>query len=186
MDVVAAAEPLSFSANAPAWLLMGCAVMAVMYMMMRPRKRDPLAGGGIVRSSLAQQKALERDMQNVIVELSELTRSMSAQLETRAAKLEILIHDADGRIAALARANADAPVAPPVTGPILATAAEPVRSMRLVQDSEDRWNDVYRHADEGASITEICRSLNRPRGEVELIMALRPKPRHAESAVAVG
>lgn len=188
MDVVAATEPLSFAANAPAWLLMGCAVMAVMYMMMRPRKKDPLANGGIVRSSLAQQKALERDMQSVIVELHDLTRQMSAQLETRAAKLEILIRDADERIAALADATARAPaaaVAAPITGPVLAVepAAEPVRSMRLVQDSEDRWNDVYRHADEGASITEICRTLNRPRGEVELILALRPKPRKVEAAV---
>ena len=191
MDVVAATEPLSFSSgNAPAWLLMGMAVLTVMYLMMRPRKRDPLASASANRSSLSQQKALERDMQNVIVELSELTRSMSAQLETRAAKLEILIRDADERLAALAEANAH-------RGPLIETkpnastavptiAAEPVRSMRLVQDSEERWNDVYHHADQGMSIPEICRTLNRPRGEIELILALRPKPRSETSAVAVG
>lgn len=183
MDVVAASEPLSFAANAPAWALMLLAVITVIYLMMRPRKRDPLAGAGPMRSSLAQQKALEHDMQSVIVELNELTRQMSAQLETRAMKLELLIRDADERIAALGDANARAmPVAAEAATPSMVIAAEPVRAMRLVHDSEDRWNDVYHHADAGASIGDICRTLNRPRGEVELILALRPKDR----AAAVG
>lgn len=186
MDVVAATEPLAFSGNGAAWLLMGMACLAVMYLTVRPRKKkDPLAHSSPMRSSLAQQKALERDMQNVIVELHDLTRQMSAQLETRAAKLEILIRDADERLAQLAQAM---PVADSSAKP---QAAEPVRAMRLVQDepsSADRWNEVYRLADDGASIGEICRQLNRPRGEVELILALRPKPRAeaSEPAVAVG
>jgi hypothetical protein len=171
---------------------MGMAVLAVVYLTARPRKKkDPLAYAAPMRSSLAQQKALERDMQSVIVELHDLTRQMSAQIETRAAKLEILIRDADERLAALAEANANAP-ALATDAAKLAAAAEPVRAMRLVKDepsSEDRWNEVYRLADDGATIGEICRQLNRPRGEVELILALRPKPRAAaviEPAVAVG
>jgi hypothetical protein len=201
MDVVAATESLSLNGNMPIWLLMGMGVMACMYLTVRPRKKDPLAGGAPVRSSLAQQKALERDMQHVIVELSDLTRQMSAQLETRAAKLELLIRDADERIAELraTHAAALAPVSSAVVAvaeaaprpQAAAPAAEPVPAMRLVKDpedrfSEDRWNDVYLAADAGHSIAEICRTLGRPRGEVELILALRPKPRKVEATAAVG
>lgn len=193
MDVVAATQNVSITGNMPALLLMGGAILAVWYLTARPKKKkDPLAADAPARTSLAQQKALERDMQHVIVELSDLTRQMSAQLETRAAKLELLIRDADERILQLREATAAAPAlaaAPTLT--IVESkpepAAEPVK-MRLVQpDSEERWNDVYHHVDAGKSIAEICRTLGRPRGEIELILALRPKPRTpAEPAVAVG
>src|SRR4051812_8523479 len=84
----------------PSWLLLGLSVCAVIYFTLRPRKKDPLSHTPF-RTSLAQQKSLERDMQNVIVELSEMTRQMSAQLETRAAKLEQLMRDADAKLAEL-------------------------------------------------------------------------------------
>ena len=200
MDVAAAADTLSFnSSNSPAWLLMGMAVMAVLYLTVRPRKRDALSGTPTF--SLGQQKMLERDMQNVIVELSELTRQMSAQLETRAAKLELLIRDADERVAILeaaTRAAAARPAALTIAGlgdhaiPELAAppATPVVRTMRLADDSTsaDRWNDVYRHASEGQSAREIARATGRPQGEIELILALRPKPRNVESTevAAVG
>ena len=52
--------------------------------------------------------------------------------------------------------------------------------MRLVSDdvshTEDRWAEVYRLGDEGLTLSEISRRLARPNGEVELILALRPKP----------
>ena len=129
-------------------------------------------------------------MQNVIVELSDMTRQMSAQLETRAAKLEQLMREADTKIAEL-RAIAETvdasrrPIAEQLTeianDVIKSVDAEPSRpSMRLVSDSkphsEDRWAEVYRLGDEGLTLPEIARRLARPNGEVELILALRPKP----------
>ena len=206
MDVATAAEhlrPLGSSAS-PSWVLLGVAAMAVVYLLIRPRKRDPLAKSP-ARLSIGQQKSLERDMQHVIVELSEFARQMSAQLETRAAKLELLIRDADERVATL-NAAVDAAKSRPAaaTLPMLTLAsandsgeampaivpapAQPVRGMRLADHSVDRWNDVYAHADQGLNAREIARAMNRPQGEIELILALRPKPRHAanEPAVAVG
>ena len=210
MDVAAAAHALaatdtmSFGNNSPAWLVMGMAVMAVLYLTVRPRKRDGLSG--TPKFSLSQQKMLERDMQNVIVELSELTRQMSAQLETRATKLELLMRDADERIvtleAATAAANArpvtltlasvggDAMPMPTSLSAPTPLATTPVRGLRLADDSTsaDRWNDVYRHASEGKTAREIARSTGRPQGEIELILALRPKPRtvDATDVAAVG
>jgi len=38
---------------------------------------------------------VERQMQSLLVELSEMSRQISAQLDTRSAKLELLIKEAD-------------------------------------------------------------------------------------------
>jgi hypothetical protein len=170
----------------PAWIVLASAVLFVIYLTLRPKRRDPLASQPF-RTSLVQQRALERDMQNVIVELSEMTRQMSAQLETRAAKLEQLMRDADAKIVELQEAAKTARQTEALTeiiaevnaaAGVSAGSARP--AMRLVSDasdhSEDRWAEVYRLGDEGLTLPEIARRLSRPKGEVELILALRPKP----------
>ena len=88
--------PLGFS---PSWIVLISAVLFVLYLTLRQKRRDPLASAPF-RLSLAQQKSLERDMQNVIVELSEMTRQMTSQIETRALKLEQLMREADAKQAA--------------------------------------------------------------------------------------
>lgn len=181
-------EPLGLS---PSWIALVGAVMVVMYLTFRPKKRDPLASQPF-RTSLAQQKSLERDMQNVIVELSEMTRQMTSQLETRAAKLEQLMTDADAKLAELRSATENArptsvdhpaeftAIASDVITPAQTSTNRP--AMRLVTEhTEDRWAEVYRLGDEGLTLPEIARRLARPNGEVELILALRPKPAPAES-----
>ena len=183
VPVVADIAPLGVS---PAWIVLVSAVLFVMYLTFRPKKRDPLSAQPF-RTSLVQQRALERDMQNVIVELSDMTRQMSAQLETRAAKLEQLMRDADAKIAELqeaAKTVRQTEDLKEIIAEVNAAAAiipEPPRpAMRLVSDhsdpGEERWAEVYRLSDEGLTLPEIARRLGRPKGEVELILALRPKP----------
>lgn len=171
------------------WLILGASVVAVIYISMRPKKRkDPLAGSDTFRPSLAQQKALERDMQHVLVELSEMTRQMSAQLDTRAAKLELLIRDAEEKIQQLRDATlAHRPEATTDVSAAMALAAANAApgthrlNLRLVKDTvpppptEDRWIEIYRQADAGSTAGEIAAKMSRPRGEIELILALRPK-----------
>lgn len=182
MDVV-----LTVTSNATdtrTLILMGVSIAAVLYFTFRKkRKRDPL-GNLPFRTSMQQQKALERDMQNVVVELSEMTRQMTAQLETRAAKLDLLIQEADAKIvkldAALAAVNGQAIPAPdaidqPAKPPAKTPAKPAGPSMRLVTDTEDRWSEIYALADQGLSTSQIARQLNRPEGEVDLILHLRPK-----------
>lgn len=168
------AQTTNFS-NSSGWLLLGMSVLAIIYLMLRPRKKDPLATQPF-RSSLAQQKALERDMQNVIVELSEMTRQLSAQLETRAARLEALLREADVKLAALREQSASIGK-DEAGGESPASATRP--PIRLADDvdrhSEERWAEVYRLADEGLTLPQIAQQLHRPTGEVELILALRPK-----------
>src|SRR5665213_3691300 len=84
------------------WLLVVAVALTIFYAVMRPmrKKKDPLAYGG-QRVGLASQRAVEHDMTNLLVQLSEMARQVTAQLDTRTAKLELLIKDADERLAAL-------------------------------------------------------------------------------------
>lgn len=167
----------------PALLLMGLSIVFILYLTFRKRyKGDPL--NQPFRVTLQQQKALERDMQSVVVELSEMTRQMMAQLETRAAKLELLMQDADAKLARLDAARGENPnVEIPIDLPV---ASSKPPGLRLVKDDmEDRWAEVYMLADQGMSTSQIAGKLNRPEGEIDLILHIRPKSqRHIDVEVS--
>src|SRR5689334_23416637 len=92
------------------WIVYAVGALTIVYVVMRPsfKKKDPL-NPSTPKLGLAQQRAVERQMQNLLVELSDMARQITGQLDTRAAKLETLIKDADDRLAALRRASAGAP-----------------------------------------------------------------------------
>jgi hypothetical protein len=177
------------------WIAVAVGGMIVLYLLMRPRKKkDPLAGGPPT-FSLARQRGVEEQMNSLLVELSEMARQVSAQLDTRAAKLELLIKEADERLAALREATGGEtlePSIPPVSpvsdnGSAAQTASSreidsaeeaalsAMRPTRVDGSADPRYADVYALSDEGRSAQEIARLLSRPAGEVELILALRPK-----------
>ena len=170
------------------WVVLAAGVIATLYVIMRSksgrRKVDPLARPATAMS-LSQQRQVERDIGNLMVEMLETARQMTAQLDTRAARLEILIAEADQRLASLkSAASVAAPAAPP---PASAEPAEPspsdgparaVSDLVLTREPEEtppdpRHAEIYALADQGHSTREIARSLDRPNGEVELILALR-------------
>src|SRR3954453_19745542 len=88
------------------WIALGLGVAATMYVLMRARRKpkDPLEHKPITMP-LAQQRSVERQMSNLLIELSDMSRELSASLDTRAAKLSALIDDADKRIAELRALN---------------------------------------------------------------------------------
>src|SRR3954470_17388804 len=97
---------------ATTWIAISVGIMLVVYItFVRPlrkkKDKDPLERSHGF-STLAQQRAVERDMSNLLVELSEMARQMTAQLDTRAAKLELLLKEADERIATLRAAGGSA------------------------------------------------------------------------------
>ncbi len=134
--------------------------------MIRPwfRKKDPLSKPPAF-ASLAQQRSVERQMQNVLVELSDMARQITAQLDTRAAKLESLIREAEEKIAVMKSLQSPPGLAPPGFGPTVDSPQTP--------PSDPRHAQVYALADQGRSSMEIAQQLNRPSGEIELILALR-------------
>jgi hypothetical protein len=152
------------------WMFICMAILTILLAIVRPfsRKKDPLARPPAF-GSLAQQRSVERQMQNVLVDLSEMSRQITAQLDTRATKLEALIKEADQKIAALNAAAAK-------SGAPASFAPQPGESSAPVFETvppDTRHVEVYNLADQGRTPGEIAQQLNRPSGEVELILALR-------------
>src|SRR5437660_11229963 len=109
------------------WAIVGVGGMIGLYLLMRPRgkhKVDPLSSG--LKFPLARQRSVEQQMSNLLVELSEMARQITAQLDTRAAKLELLIKEADQKLAALeANMQAGANDPPPAATSAIHSADEP-------------------------------------------------------------
>jgi DNA-binding NarL/FixJ family response regulator len=167
------------------WAACGIAVAATAFVLFRPRmkaKKDPLARSPDA-NSLSQQRSVERQMQNLLVELSEMARQVTAGLDTRAARLDALIQEADQKIAMLsalqsavngsASAHASAESAVPAAATIAPFGAP--SPAPCAYEPDPRHVEVYTLADEGQSSSQIASKLNRPNGEIELILALRPR-----------
>jgi hypothetical protein len=160
------------------WVLIAAAVGTLFYAVVRPamrKKKDPLTKTPTM-SSLAQQRNVERQMQNLLVELSEMTRQITAQLDTRSQKLQMLIDDADQRISTLKQLQQ--PITPsPNLAPVIPRSDLVPRNIPIPdprpETTDDQHRPIYALSDQGRSATEIARQLDRPRGEVELILALR-------------
>ena len=167
------------------WALMALGVLGLLYISivrrLRAKKKDPLEHPP-PRTSRSQQRAVERDMSNLLVELQEMSRRMTAGLDTRAAKLEMLIQEADERIEKLAALRSTSGAGSTADSDPLATlrmgAAAPETAPRgaITPAAPDPWHArVYDLADQGRSPREIAQQVGRPSGEVELILALRAK-----------
>ncbi len=166
------------------YLLYAVMLVAIVLMGIGVRRRQR-QGFGNVRpnsrrrlESLAAEQDVKADMQELLGELSSLARKINAQIDTKFAKLEAAMADADRRIDVLQRLTrtargepavdvtiADEPAELPADGACPEPAVEPVRA--------DRHAAVYALADEGKGPVEIAQTLGRTPGEVELILALR-------------
>lgn len=149
------------------WIFLGLALLMIAYVALRPflKKKDPLERPPST-DRLARQRSLEQEMNGMLVQFAQMARDLTAQLDTRAAKLELLIEEADRKIAALDS------VAPTDRGDRVTGA---VASPPAASEVDPRHEEIYMLADEGRSVQEIAQRLRRPSGEVELILALRPR-----------
>lgn len=165
------------------WAVLGLIVMAGLYVtVVRPmmRKKDPLDRPTGMQG-LSQQRAVERQMQNLLVELSEMARQITAQIDTRAAKLEQLMREADGKIAELKAATERGEPSNAASAALQSLMAASTAyqgnasSGSALEETDPRHAEIYALADQGRDAYEIAAQLGRPRGEVELILALRSK-----------
>ncbi len=223
------------------WPVIILAVVTIFYIaVVRPlkskkKKKDPLDGSP--RMSLSTERSVEREMNNLLVEMSNMARQISSQLDTRATKLQMLIEEADKKIERLekleGRTSEDAittlltpPVServerveevkavvatrvkenPPageglqqasaqavqqassqavpevlpqvpgeVVGKVGKAAPAVVKTKPRKDEIDKRHGEIYSLADAGKTALEISQRLQRPRGEIELILALRPR-----------
>jgi hypothetical protein len=168
------------------WAALIVAALATAYLVLRSKaksRKDPLRRHQQAGPSLAQQRLVERQMSNLLVELSEMARAVSAGLDTRTAKLQVLIDEADRRIAELKALGGKSlplppslPTTPTTTTMRIVSDTTPETAVATTTSSSDpRHEQVYQLADLGKSAHEIAVMVGKPRGEIELILALRPR-----------
>jgi len=184
--------------NNGAYLLLGvlCLVMLSVSMLRRSHQRSATARD-LTREQLARlrdQRDVRQSMDELLIQLEEVSRRINAQVDTRFAKLEAVIRDADERIARLGtltpakpppgrnvkraeqRAAAVHPPAESDGGGLPARQADtPTKGDDgpPVAGQEEQRRRVYEMADSGALPITIADALNLPLGEVELILNLR-------------
>ena len=132
---------------------------------------------------LRDQREVQAALDDLLVQLEEVSRRVAAQVETRYAKLECVIRDADQRIARLEALSRAAPPGPPPAAepafqPGLAAAAvappvAPAAPGAPAAPRSERFRRIYEMADAGTSALAIADALQIPLGEVELILGLR-------------
>ena len=95
--------------NSTQWVLLVGVLMIIGLMMFSSVRRhrrggpDPQAYARDQIARLKDQKAIKDDLQQLVVELHDAARRLNAQMDTKSAKLEALITDADERIRRFSR-----------------------------------------------------------------------------------
>ncbi len=188
---VATSNLLGIGLDPGSMAILGVAIIGLTLLMrltaqrvMKSRQPAPKVGSEIVRKrdriTLAQQ-TLEQTM----LELDELSRQVHGQLDTKLARMETLIRDADRRIERLARmqggtessASLDILLSKEMPHG-LETAVATSNTRPQPDQSAERTRDrkqtrILSLADEGFGSGEIAEKTGIHVGEVELILGLR-------------
>ena len=148
-------------------LLLVGGVLVVIIVLMRMTRRQQAraaqqADGPADRTQAAHAAhSVREQLDELMVQLEELARATNGQIETRFTKLEVVLREADQKIARLesllTQLDGRLPAPPPTP------------------QVRPEHQQVYDLADAGKGAVDIARDLARPVGEVELILALRKK-----------
>lgn len=166
-------------------LLAAGIVLVMFYLISRSRKRgkQPPPTRLSVQETLEKQKqtrALGGDLEQVMVEIEQMSRRVGSQLDAQAARLEALIAEADRRIAKLKSSETSASIPTRATSGSaghdhqadhVAPPAQVSVEKSLPADPLSR--QVYALADRGMKAEAIAQELQEHIGKVELILALR-------------
>ncbi len=163
----------------PQILMVVLAVVALTAVMLSTRRRvrdsvrQPSHTAREQFAQLKEQTKAVRDVEQVMLELDQLSRQIHGRLDTKLARLEVVIRDADARIAKLTRLLQQADGGPRVEITLDEEKPYEPSTCEPLQEESNRHSAVFRLVDNGSSPLEIAKRLGRPVGEVELILALR-------------
>lgn len=170
-------------------LPMGVALIVVSVMLSMRKRRKSSANTLTPDEEVErnrQLKGMRGDLEELMVDIEELARRFSAQMDAKAMRLEKLIDEADAKLAELDRRLGK-------TGGAGEEGARPGATMRVREpyEAETGGDDgarparqgggsddpvakrVYQLADRGMSPQDIARTLDEHVGKVELMLALR-------------
>lgn len=151
-------------------------------------RQQPRTSARRVYAGLTEETGARRDVERVMVELDQLARQIHGRIDTRFAKLEAVIRDADQRIDQLSRLLRETKGVPTldltVDGETPAGSRSPGAQPSSApapetNDTDSRHAAIYRLADSGLSADQIAERVSETVGEVELILALRRTKRDA-------
>ncbi|MEM1354868.1 MAG: hypothetical protein AAGH88_08295 [Planctomycetota bacterium] len=149
-------------------------IIAAMFSLGRSRKRSA-QGKVTARDNLErarQRQGVRDDLESLMVDIEQMARRLSAQLDAKAVQVEKANREADERIAQLLAlreqlARPGDPQAMDLTDPA------PAPSPGDPAEGDPLTHQVYALADQGLGPGDIARQLNEHAGKVELILALR-------------
>ena len=170
-------EVAGMSTSQIVMLVLAVAGLTILMLSTRRRVREhqqqPRSTARARYAELERKASAKRDIEEVMLELDQLSRQVHGQLDTKFAKLEAVIRDADQRIDRLSRLLQTASARPTCD---LTLGVEdphtPPTAPDLIPEDQPHTT-IYRLADAGVPAPEIATKIDRPVGEVELILALR-------------
>jgi len=138
------------------------------------RRRTAVGRRGASATPPQTQADMQEDMQELLVQLQELSRDINAQMDTRFARLESAIRDADDRIDALEKLIRRAGNLPPVDLAVDDSASSAADGSSSAGPAPKKTL-IYQLFDAGKTPVEIAQQIGGNTGEIELILALRDK-----------
>ncbi len=183
---VAAVEPASM-------FIAGLAIIGVMLVVRATRRRAMRSKAQSAKTppvreryaELSRESKAARALGNVMGEMDELSRQIHGRLDTKIAKLETIIRDADERIASLTQLQEKQPTkagsfdvtlgseAPLDLKESGAKSNPPNSGSRNSPLASDAHAAIHALADRGRTPEQIASDVARPVGEIELILSLR-------------
>jgi hypothetical protein len=155
--------------NWQTYVMLAGIVVVIFFLMranaMRQRQQRSQSGGDDDRHAARAATQIRDQLDELMVQLEELTRVSNAKIDTRCARIEALIADADERIRRLEELVGQAESSD--------ASADPTPSSGTSVNPEHAA--IYALAEAGKSPVQIAAEVGRDVGEVELILALRQK-----------
>jgi hypothetical protein len=162
------------------FVILGGSVVVLVWTRRRLAKRQQEAEADLMSSpapsrrqtgmpvSDASQRQLQQSMQQLLLQLEEVSREINSQVDTRLRAMNLLIQEADQKIRELRSLQGIS-----ANTPLPTRTLPPPRQEPHPEITSERYAKVYALAERGLTVVEIARELGLMTGEVELILALR-------------